>query len=387
MPTALEHVHRCAAVDHVGSDPTSTSRRRPLLLVFVDGLPFADHGGVLPRGWHAAPMIPGLGYSVNIKAELFAGATAADLGWFCEWSPGERRPVIERALARAASLFAGNDHLDWLAHRVLERAIRERLYNVPLQCLHGLHHTGKAAYSDGFDVPTVFDRTAIDRVSYDGAPAGGHDARVLTEAHARLDRGASRIFVPLVDLDGDTHQVGLGGTTRIERLRGLRTGIADLWTHALERDGDTVGVLVSDHGLVDVTDGVDLDLRGLLGRLPRGRRALYTLEATLARVWSDDPTVVRGVERELDGIGAGRVLSTSERTTWGLDDRRFGDVIFLLEEGRMFVPNTMTKRTLARAMHGYDPAHPSQWGVAASSVPLFDGPQRPLDVHAVLERS
>jgi hypothetical protein len=127
------------------------SQRRPIILMFVDGLPLTDADTVVPADWLVSPMVPPLGYSVNIKAELFAGQNPDDLGWFCEWNiADEPRPRWQGRAARVASKFAGNDYIDYAAHRLLERTFHERLYNVPLECIHQLSKQGCAAYSDEF---------------------------------------------------------------------------------------------------------------------------------------------------------------------------------------------------------------------------------------------
>ena len=61
---------------------------RPCLLVFIDGLPSAHMDILADSGeWSSRKSVtPGLGFSVNIKAEMFAGMSPDMAGYFNEWS-------------------------------------------------------------------------------------------------------------------------------------------------------------------------------------------------------------------------------------------------------------------------------------------------------------
>lgn len=362
---------------------TALVDREHVLLVFVDGLPFQDGLDILPEGWAGVRQVPTLGYSVNIKAELFAGKTPEDLGWFCEWNPGSPRPRWQRATAQVASLTRGNEYLDYAAHRVLERLFRERLFNVPLECLGHLHRQGRVPYDPGFALPNVFDEFGLHKMSYFGHEDRADD-HVYAMAQTALQRGSPKMFVPLVSLDGITHADGLAGSARLAHLDLLRQRLDALWSEFRSRHPDALGVLVSDHGLADVSQSVALDVRALLKSAGAARSSLYTIEATILRVWCDRPSVVQRITRELDALGHGRVLGAEERSRFSLGSRRFGELIFVLDEGKTFVPCTMTKRTVSAAMHGYLPHVPSQHGIVAASEPSTLNGQfelTPLDFH------
>src|SRR5687768_6794905 len=98
---------------------------RDALVIFLDGYPFSEVKCILPPEWSATAHHPHIGYSVNIKAEMFAGLTPDAMGRYCEWNLREaRRGWSKDGLIRLAS--AGRllgERGDWLAHRMLDRAI------------------------------------------------------------------------------------------------------------------------------------------------------------------------------------------------------------------------------------------------------------------------
>jgi hypothetical protein len=338
---------------------------RPVMMLFVDGLPYADRDAVIPRGWNTVPMVPSLGYSVNIEAELFAGLSPADLGWFGEWNLVDKRPRLQRAALRAASVVACGEHVDYLLHRLLERLFRERLFNLPLRSLRSLRRTGSLPYEDTFAHETLF--TSHGFVVLPMAPS---DRVVTSAAHAALASGATRLFVPLVELDGLTHRVGLRSVERSRHLANLNESLESLWGVMRARFPNALGIIVSDHGFVDVDRAIPLDVKRLLRRAGVGTRCTWVVDATLARFWTGESNDRAALADELTNLGYGHVLSEPERESLGVADRSCGDVLFVLDEGQTFVPCAMTKRTVPRAMHTYLPSK-AQWGLAASTVSSF----------------
>jgi hypothetical protein len=354
-----------------------------ILMIFVDGLPFDDRSAVVPPDWHSVPHIPTLGYSVNIEAELFAGATAEDLGWFCEWNPGASRNRWQIALAKLAALTRRNEYMDYAAHRLLDRLYGERIYNVPLECIGQLQRDGRLPYEQGFPRETLFQKFDI-RFLEQSAPGDTSDDDVVRHAIERIASGERRLFVPLVQLDSLTHAHGLTGDIRQDHLVQLRDNIATLWQAMLASDPTALAVLISDHGFADVTLSVDVHMPSLLKRTGGIADTVYTVESTLARIWCKGPTQRDAVSHDLSMRDYGRVLSTDERRQYSIADKRFGDVIFVANEGVTFVPCTMTKRTVCAGMHGYLPDSPTQWGLISTSAPIFDGPARSSEFYHVL---
>jgi hypothetical protein len=261
---------------------------------------------------------------------------------------------------------------------------RERLFNVPLECLGSLSRTARLPYDTAFEGQTIFDEYSVEPV-YNPAVGFRSDAETMANAIDAIGQGCRKIFVPLVELDGLTHRTGLDSVERAEHLRITRRRISDLWQEIVTADSDAIALVVSDHGFAPVSSATTVDTRALI-RVAGGDRAKYLVDATILRVWCADASACADVEAFLSARGDGHVLSSDERKVHGIRSELFGDIIYLLDEGRMFLPSVMTKRTLCAAMHGYEPTLPSQWGVAACSDPIFATSVRPIDFYRTLAR-
>ncbi|MBN1642001.1 MAG: hypothetical protein JXA09_12270, partial [Anaerolineae bacterium] len=119
-----------------------------------------------------------------------------------------------------------------------------------------------------------------------------------------------------------------------------------------------------------------------------GGRYAYFSDANLLRVWVMDPTLAPVIEAYLGGFGHGRLLTENERCTYGLTSRRFGQYIYVLEEGLAFEPSTFARHKPV-GMHGYHPLVPSQQALLAHYGPAWNGerPERMGDVYEMLRRA
>jgi hypothetical protein len=142
--------------------------------------------------------------------------------------------------------------------------------------------------------------------------------------------------------------------------------------------------LCSDHGMADVTHQVDVmaivAATGLKSRVDY--RVFY--DSTMARFWFASPLAEAAVRRALEDL-PGRFLTRADEERWGIHfaDRRYGEAIWLVDEGGLIVPSFMG-RTGVAAMHGYDPATSASRAVFLSNRPLPDGLAHVVDVRAFL---
>ena len=81
----------------------------------------------------------------------------------------------------------------------------------------------------------------------------------------------------------------------------------------------------------------------------------------------------------------GNILSESQRREAGVLDSRFGDGIFLLNEGYGFCPNFFGFRPL-KAYHGYEPQLKKSRGVLATNV-MINSNLKNIDVFNILNSS
>lgn len=169
-------------------------------------------------------------------------------------------------------------------------------------------------------------------------------------------------FVYWAGLDGLLHRVGNDSPEIPARLR-----VYEQWIEQVERlagecyEGVDLHVF-SDHGMANCD--VHLDLAKVIDALPLRFGTDYTVvyDSTMARFWFAHEEARRLVEEALAGVPQGRILPDTElrELRAPVDDRRFGELFFLADEGVLIVPSHMGERPI-RAMHGYHPDAPQSY--------------------------
>ena len=361
------------------------------LIIFIDSLRYdqATEMDFLGRVPELCPVRPGFGYSVNIHAELFAGYRPDKVGYFCEWminsneSPGRRwcrlLPLLD-AILRPYVLNRG-------LQRLLTRGYRPDhiMPNIPLRHLDKFAVAGEHILSPRFPRPTLFsEHPGLHVLPYRGiAPKGSRDEAVSRRALAALAEH-SQLFVPLPDLDGIGHNCGVGSSEHEEHLARLDRWVAELAREFRHRYPAGHIFVVSDHGMVNVKGGIRLAIEERCGRSGLHSYLCFS-DATLLRVWVYDEALRQPLTEFLGSLSRGHLLTSEERQHYGLTNPTFGDFILVLEEGYCFEPSTFA-RHIPKAMHGYHPRLPSQWGVFAHDGPSLDGssPQEMVQVYPLL---
>jgi hypothetical protein len=96
-------------------------------------------------------------------------------------------------------------------------------------------------------------------------------------------------------------------------------------------------------------------------------------DSTMARFWFFSDVARQKIPLVLQGVPEGRIMPDEElkRFRAHFADGRFGELIFLVQEGVLIVPSHMGERPI-RAMHGYHPHDPQSYATLfsnTSSVP------------------
>jgi hypothetical protein len=251
------------------------------------------------------------------------------------------------------------------------------LYEVPYRELARLDYVER---QDSWAAGTFAGGSFVDDLRASGAAAHVSDWRVTDDAKldAALERErrdpAGVYLLYLTEIDARQHAHGSRGRPVHERLETYRPRI-DALLDAAGRRGATRLVVVSDHGMTDVT--TVLDPRPILARtgLVDGRDYRLFIDSTFLRFWCDRPPVI---DRLVEVVGSApglRRLGAAELAREGVDfpDDRYGSLFFLADPGVLIVPSFMGRTPLA-GMHGYTPDD------AASDAMLLDesAPAAPL---------
>lgn len=363
-----------------------------VLIIFVDSLPFhiLSRMPFLNATSEIWPIIPGFGYSVNIHAELFAGLLPDDVGYFGEWtydpemSPGWKwrsiLPLLD-TLFRPYVLNRGLQHLLIQGYRPGRIMINIPLRHLDKFALKGDHILDSP---QSYPHPTLF--SEFPQIKVLPLPHLQKGDRDLSLYHSALNdiTQAGSMLLPMPDLDGFGHAFGVDGTPYAEHLDFLDASIANLVDKYLASHLDGHVFVISDHGMVNVTQGLTLDIEACAGKAS-SQTYVYFTDANLLRVWVLDEEKRDAINTYLQQLEGGQLVTAKERQTYGLTSPGFGDFIFVLDEGLAFAPSTFARHKPA-GMHGYHPLAPGQQAVCIHFGPPWRGdlPQRMTDVYHML---
>ena len=260
--------------------------------------------------------------------------------------------------------------------------------NIALRDLDKFAVAGEHILSPLFPKPTIFSQhPTLHVLAYrEIASKGSRDEVLHRAALAALDEHG-QLFVPFPDLDGLGHRHGVDSAAHNGHLACLDDWIADLTREFRRRHPTGHIFVVSDHGMANVTAGVHLELEQHCG--PTGLSSyVYFSDATLLRVWIYNQSLRRPLTDFLGTLPHGHQLTVDEREHYGLTTPAFGDIILVLDEGYCFEPSTFA-RHIPKAMHGYHPERPSQWGVFAHEGPPLRGrlPEEMIEVYPLLSQA
>jgi hypothetical protein len=376
--------------------------RTPLVvLVLVDALGYERVGlsGFLAAELpHRRPLDTVLGFSAGAIPALLSGTWPAENGhWVMFHRDPRNSPFgIGRWLAHAPARVRDS----WRVRQWVKRRCRSAiggyfdLYEVPWADLAQLDVCERAnLYAPGGmgAIGTLFDDAAARRLRTrvwdwrsDDATNEREFVAAVEQAGADPAGGPDLLFWYTPSVDALMHQHGVDAAPVEDRLARLGDAIRRALAGA-ERHGREVWLyLTSDHGMADVTRHVDVMSRVADAGLVPGLDHHAFYDSTLARFWFRSPLAEAAVRRALDGL-PGRFLTPADEERWGIHfaDRRYGEAIWLVDEGGLIVPSYMGRAPVA-AMHGYDPATPASRALLLSNRPLPAGLSHIVDVRGFL---
>jgi hypothetical protein len=371
--------------------------RRLVLIVLIDALGWEQAGDptfVPVLGAPRAPIRSVLGYSSANLPTIMTGRLPREHGHFSMYRRAEHDGV-----------FAGVKPVLWLVSRLtdrhrrisgwLARWLRRRgvtgyfsLYEIPLSVLAEFDLCQrKDIYAPGaFDgmsgLADLAVATGAGRIWNWSVP----EDRAFAELSAEIDRGEKRVlFLYTSMLDGLMHATGPESGAVREALAGYARRIERLCERAGQRYEEVRVFVFGDHGMAPVRGIHDLRSELEFAGFGLGGPVLYFLDSTMARFWFRSADDRRRVEEILARHTWGRVLGDEELENLGalFPDRRYGELIFLLEEGEILVPSFMTTRPV-RGMHGYHPDARHSFTVLLTNAANRPYPANLVELHAFL---
>ncbi|OVE76597.1 hypothetical protein BVX97_00790 [bacterium E08(2017)] len=340
--------------------------RKCLFVVILDGVSYdlAHASGGLDRFDESAPLRTVLGYSVAAQSSILTGVSPAQHGGFCMYYRSD-----SSFLKWARYWQYLHPGLKWrLGGRVgLQNVLRRifgisgyfDLYKIPdslIECFDLYEHT--AMYeADSLGEHPTFLQTA----RQSGYAVKTWDWRdefedALDEANAAASSSEADVYL-LYTCETDTLLHGSKhDETTIEKLGEYFEKVDKLFEAASASCGDVQMLVLSDHGMKEVKDTVDV--MGLLEKIPFkiGKDYMAFYDATMARFWFSSDKCRESIVSALDDIPSIKRLSDQYLKDEGclFADRRYGEEIFLADPGVVICPSYYGgSPTLG--MHGYAP--------------------------------
>jgi hypothetical protein len=185
------------------------------------------------------------------------------------------------------------------------------------------------------------------------------DAQILERARQDLDRGERGFFfLYLSEMDRFLHGHCDMDAQLYDRLDWYARQLRSVFDRALALEADAEVTVLSDHGMTPVRETCHLvaEIERLGFTMPADYLAVY--DSTMARFWFFNEAVRRAIRARLETIPAGRILADDELRDLGIffPDRRYGEVVFLLEPGWLIGGSDFSGHGWTPAgMHGYHP--------------------------------
>ncbi|MBV8771854.1 MAG: alkaline phosphatase family protein [Deltaproteobacteria bacterium] len=217
------------------------------------------------------------------------------------------------------------------------------------------------------------------------------DAEILEQSYLDIKSGNEPFyFLYLSQIDGFLHQSRSDDALITDRLGWYERQLQKIFNCARQRNADAAMTIVSDHGMTPVHASYDLVGRvNRLGlRMPEDYLAVY--DSTMARFWFFDDAARRTIIAELEATKCGRILSDAELERLGIffADRRYGEVVFLLDPGWLFADSNFNGGGWNPAgMHGYHPSDPNSDAMFLSNRRPAQATATIADVYRCLEEA
>ncbi len=265
-----------------------------------------------------------------------------------------------------------------------------RIRQIPLNKIHNFATSMMKDWSEKnvLCVPTIFDIFRERRISFEyfDWPIHASNRRRKLDIFTRnndaskvkrflkcVDR-ADVFWLRLWDLDTIAHRYGTNSREINEKIRELDNHCRQI----IESVSDKYPInflFWSDHGMVDVEETIDIS------QLVSDLDLLMFLDSSLARFWVDEEYKKKELIRRLNGLN-GKVLSEEDMERYHIrfQHNRYGDIIFLANPGVLIFPNYYQKSDPVKAMHGYVPTHPDQYGMYISSSSKGEQDKRMVDM-------
>ena len=218
-----------------------------------------------------------------------------------------------------------------------------------------------------------------------------HDAEIIDLATKDLVNTAARFyFLYLSEMDMFLHTHCSDESKVDQRIAWYEQQLRRVYDVAHSVDPEATLTVISDHGMTPVHRYYDVmkDVASCGYKVPRDYLAVY--DSTMARFWFFNNAARQDIRSLLAKAPCGRIISDEELKALGIffDDRRFGEMIFLLHPGWIFSKSDFNGPHWKPAgMHGYHPDDSYSDAIFLSSHPPDTEMRTIADVYGYMRQA
>ncbi|HMA76947.1 MAG TPA: alkaline phosphatase family protein [Candidatus Krumholzibacteriaceae bacterium] len=259
--------------------------------------------------------------------------------------------------------------IDWKLRSIDNVKSYYSLYNIPRNVLRYLDLPAKG----NLFVPGGVERvnTVIDELAQRGSRIFVRDYHTpevsafeqLEEALVKEEADFYLLYT--AELDADLHKYG----TRHENIDAHLKWYSERLEALLSINKNIRLLVFGDHGMCQVSDTIDIKdkIESLGLRIPEDYIPFY--DSTLARFKVYSKKAEREITDILSDLQSGTILDDIEKQKLGIyfADNEYGDIIFLLNAGKIILPSYMSESPVA-GMHGYHPDNECMYSSMFSNV-------------------
>lgn len=240
---------------------------------------------------------------------------------------------------------------------------------IPFELLKYFDFSEKYHTADENSIPgrkTLFDhlRAAGKKWLWIGYPDGpGTTAGVLEQFNNRFNMEEDFIYLHFSELDWVGHDFGPHSPEQKKVLKEIDDAVREVYKKLNQSFTDVRGVIFGDHGQVEIKKNIDMEAELKKSGLVLEKDYIYFLDSTQARFWFFNDIARAKVAEILSSIPDGRVLKEGDlaRLRFRFADNRFGEMIFVVNDGVGIFPNFFQHDKPCKGLHGYLPEVEGNW--------------------------
>jgi len=240
---------------------------------------------------------------------------------------------------------------------------------IPFQLLKYFDFSEKYHTADSGAIPghtTLFDhlRVAGKKWLWIGYPEWPcRTAPLLEQFYIRLAGDEDFIYLHFSELDWAGHEEGPHSEKQKQALREIDDAVQNIYVKLNQTFSGVKGVIFGDHGQVAIKQHFDVEAILKSTSLTLEKDFLYFIDSTQVRFWFFNERAREIVVDVLKSVHHGNMLSEADldRLHFRFDHNKFGELIFVANDGVGFFPNFFQRSNPCKGLHGYLPEVQANW--------------------------